>query len=244
MKNEKTKGAATKPSYEMKPFGGNGWVAVFAADGDDIAIALFANAVAKNLRENPAMKEVLIDAVAGMDSITLRFDPARISAKDSRAAFAETIDATAFNDGPDEITKIEIPVCYGGAYGPDFDDLCDQNSLTGQQLIEAHAAQVYRVLALGFAPGFAYLGPLNPVLKAPRLDTPRPRVEAGALGVAGAFTGVYPLASPGGWRIIGRTPMRLFDPQAQSPFLFEAGAEVRFTPISAEKFAHSEADSA
>lgn len=231
--------APSKPSYEIKTFGGNGWIAVLAPGGDDIAKALFANAVAKNIRETPALKALVIDAVAGMDSITLRFDPAQTAAQHMRSVLAEIIDATSVDQAPDDARQIEIPVCYGGAHGPDFDALRDQTGLSAAQLIEAHAAQTYRVLTLGFAPGFAYLGPLDPQLRAPRLDTPRPRVEAGAVGVAGAFTGVYPLASPGGWRIIGRTPKRLFDPHAPSPFMFEAGAEVRFAPISTDAFAQA-----
>ena len=236
MTSAQSKEPPSKPSYEIKAFGGNGWVAVLAPGGDDIARALFANAVAKNIREKSALKPIITDAVAGMDSITLRFNPARTAAQNVCSAFAEIIDATPFDQEPDETKHIEIPVCYGGAYGPDFDALSNQTGLTAPQLIEAHAAQTYRVLTLGFAPGFAYLGPLDPQLRAPRLDTPRPQVEAGAVGVAGAFTGVYPLASPGGWRIIGRTPKRLFDPQAPSPFIFEAGAQVRFAPISADDF--------
>lgn len=226
----------TKPSYEIKSFGEEGWIAVFSKAGDDISVALFANAVAKILRKEATVPDTLNDAVAGIDSVTLRFNPAKISAEKARSSLAEAIDATPFEFILSETKPMVIPVCYGGEYGPDFDDLCIFLDLKPQQLIEAHAERTYRVLTLGFAPGFAYLGPLDQALQAPRLDTPRQHVDAGAVGVAGPFTGVYPLASPGGWRIIGRTPVRLFDPKAPSPFLFEPGAEVRFAAINPSEF--------
>ena len=226
----------TGPSFEIKSFGEDGWIAVFSNAGDDINAALFANAVAKRLRKEAVVPDTLADAVAGIDSVTLRFNPAKISAEKARSALAVAIDSTPFERMLGESKPIEIPVCYGGEYGPDFDDLCHYSGLTKQQLIEAHAERTYRVLTLGFAPGFAYLGPLDQALQAPRLDTPRQHVDAGAVGVAGPFTGVYPLASPGGWRIIGRTPACLFEPKAPSPFLFEPGAEVRFVAIEPSEF--------
>ena len=224
------------PSFEIKPFGEEGWIAVFSPCRDDVSAALFANAVAKRLRKETSIPDGLTDAVAGIDSVTLRFNPVMISAAKARTILAGAIDATPFEQPPCDTKPIVIPVCYGGEHGPDFDSLCAYLGLTPQQLIEAHAARTYRVLTLGFAPGFAYLGPLDPVLVAPRLDTPRQHVEAGAVGVAGPFTGVYPLASPGGWRIIGRTPACLFDPKASSPFLFEPGAEVRFVAADPSEF--------
>ncbi len=236
MKDSPDSGEKTTPIFEIKPFGGNGWIAEFSDSNDNIAAALFANAVARKLREETAPAAVFTDVVAGINSLTLRFDPARADAKEARAALADAIGATAFNQTSGDTKPMEIPVCYGGEHGPDFDDLCTHLSLTASQLIEAHATRVYHVLTLGFAPGFAYLGPLDPALHTPRLDTPRPRVEPGAVGVAGAFTGVYPLVSPGGWRIIGRTPARLFDPKAPSPFLFEDASTVRFAPITASEF--------
>ena len=223
-------------SFEIKSFGEDGWIAVFPQGGGGISVALFANAVAKRLRKGATVPATLTDAVAGIGSVTLRFNPAKLSSEKARSALAEAIDATSFDKKLCDKKPIEIPVCYGGEYGPDLDDLCLYLGLTMQQLIETHAARTYRVLTLGFAPGFAYLGPLDPALQAPRLDTPRHHVDAGAVGVAGPFTGVYPLASPGGWRIIGRTPACLFDPKAPSPFLFEPGAEVRFVAIEPSEF--------
>lgn len=220
------------PSFALSPFGENGWLATFDAAIDDVATALFANAVADKLRSVKGVS----DCVAGLNSVAVRWTPNRISPEAVRDRLVETIDRTPFESIPAPTEQIDIPVAYGGAYGPDFDYLRGLTNLSSDQLIEKHASNSYRVLMLGFAPGFVYLGPLDDALKAPRLDTPRQHVEAGSVGVAGAFSGVYSLASPGGWRIIGRTPKQLVDPQSASPFIFRPGAEIRFVPIDADKF--------
>jgi inhibitor of KinA len=176
-----------------------------------------------------------MDCVAGVDSIATRFHPTKISASQTAALLEE-----ALNDIPHRPTEpheiIEIPVCYGGDFGPDFQLLCEKLSLSSKQLIELHSSLLYRVLTIGFAPGFAYLGPLPDDLQTERLASPRSRVPAGSVGIAGAMTGIYPLASPGGWPLIGRTPRKLFDAAAAKPFLFTPGAAVRFTPIDNTKF--------
>ncbi len=139
----------------------------------------------------------------------------------------------AEEDGP---RLVEIPVCYGGAFGPDLNAVAALHGLTPAQVIRRHSAPRYRVQFLGFLPGFAYLGGLPPSLVTARLDTPRHSVPAGAVGIGGAQTGVYPLESPGGWRILGRTPLRLFDPSREPPALLRAGDRVRFVPIAETEF--------
>lgn len=220
------------PDADVLPFGENGWIATFAKTKDAVSLALFANAVAHGLRHRKDIK----DAVAGIDSVSLRFDPFMADAALIRDALEECIRQTPFEGASAPTKLIEIPICYGGDYGPDLDDLCKLNKISRDELIELHSSRPYRVLAIGFAPGFAYMGPLSPKLSAPRLSTPRQRVAAGSIGVAADFTGVYSLASPGGWNIIGRTPIKLFDADANDPFVFEAGAEVRFNPISDKEF--------
>jgi len=219
-------------SFAIEPFGERGWLARLDGLPDDVACGLFANAIADAIRAAPG----ITDAVAGIDSITIRFDPAATNSDSAKRILSEAIDQTPTRQQAAASTSIDIPVCYGGAHGPDFDDLCTRNSLTPKELIAAHSSQSYCVITLGFAPGFAYLGPLDKRLQAPRLDTPRKRVEAGSVGVAGALTGVYSLPSPGGWRIIGRTPIRLFDANSASPFLFKPGIQVRLRPISDGEF--------
>lgn len=138
--------------------------------------------------------------------------------------------------------RIEIPVCYGGEYGPDLDAVARLHRVTAERVVELHSSPVYTVYFLGFAPGFAYLGGLPNEIATPRLDVPRARVPAGSVGIAGSQTGVYPFATPGGWRLIGRTPLRMFDPGREARMsLLEMGDQVRFIPIGADEFAEIEA---
>lgn len=132
---------------------------------------------------------------------------------------------------------VHIPICYGGYFGPDLKDVAAHAHLTENQVIAIHSAKDYLIDMLGFLPGFAYLGDLDERLHTPRLATPRTRIETGSVGIGGAQTGVYPLPSPGGWRIIGRTPLRPYDPDREKPILYEAGEYLRFEPISAAEYA-------
>jgi inhibitor of KinA len=131
---------------------------------------------------------------------------------------------------------IEIPVCYGGIYGEDLQAIAHSRGLSADEVIALHCGATYHVHMLGFVPGFAYLGGLDARLATPRRDTPRPRVPAGSVAIAGEQTAVYPLETPGGWQIIGRTPLQLFTPEATPPSLLNAGDSVRFVPISAQEF--------
>ena len=135
---------------------------------------------------------------------------------------------------------LEIPVCYGGDFGPDLDDLSSMHRITPAQAIELHTSAAYVVFFLGFVPGFAYLGGLPKELATPRLSSPRRNVPAGSVGIAGDQTGVYPFATPGGWRLIGRTPVAMFRPDRNDMSLLSIGDRVRFTPISREQFAELE----
>ncbi|WP_458122501.1 5-oxoprolinase subunit PxpB [Paenibacillus sp. Z6-24] len=133
-------------------------------------------------------------------------------------------------------TIVEIPVCYGGEYGPDLDGIAAANGLTAAEVIHIHAGAEYTVYAIGFAPGFPYLGGMPPQIAAPRKATPRLTIPAGSVGIAGTQTGIYPLETPGGWQLIGRTPIRLFRPEGSPPSLLESGHRVRFRPITAEQY--------
>ena len=131
----------------------------------------------------------------------------------------------------------EIPVCYGGEYGPDLAEVCDTHSLSVQQAIDLHVSATYIVYFLGFVPGFAYLGGLPEALVTPRLATPRRTVPAGSVGIAGQQSGIYPFATPGGWRLIGRTPLAMFRPDRDDMSFLTIGDRVHFTPISPKQFA-------
>lgn len=132
---------------------------------------------------------------------------------------------------------VEIPVCYGGEFGPDLPTVAKHAGLSEKEVVEIHSSQDYLIDMLGFLPGFAYLGGLDPRLHTPRLATPRTQIEAGSVGIGGTQTGVYPLPSPGGWQIIGRTPIRPYDPNRENPILYSAGEYIRFVPVSDDECA-------
>jgi|YelNatPaOPRAMG01_1025707.scaffolds.fasta_scaffold05781_8 KipI family sensor histidine kinase inhibitor len=131
---------------------------------------------------------------------------------------------------------IEVPVCYGGEFGPDLEEIARRSNITPEELIRLHSSSEYTVYFLGFAPGFAYLVGVDPRIVAPRLEKPRPEIPAGSVGIAGAQTGIYPLPTPGSLRLIGRTPLRIFDPKRTKPSLLTFGDRVRFFPVSPEEF--------
>jgi inhibitor of KinA len=131
---------------------------------------------------------------------------------------------------------VEIPVSYGGDFGPDIEFVAQAHNLTVEDVIRIHSRALYQIYMIGFTPGFPFLGGLPEDLKTPRLETPRPLVPAGSVGIANNQTGVYPIDSPGGWRLIGRTPLSLFNPSRENPFLYRAGDMIRFVRISQEAY--------
>jgi KipI family sensor histidine kinase inhibitor len=163
-------------------------------------------------------------------SLLVDFDPLRISLDVATGAVCSALKDDAL---PEEAGRlVEIPVLYGGNEGPDINDVAAACRLTVEEVVRRHCAPEYLVYFLGFSPGFPYLGGMDPALATPRLDSPRKLVPAGSVAIGGSQTGIYPAASPGGWRIIGRTPLRLFDPKRRQPTLLEMGCRVRFLPIS------------
>lgn len=132
--------------------------------------------------------------------------------------------------------EIIIPVCYGGSYGPDLAAVAAHGNLAEEEVISLHSALSYTVYMIGFVPGFAYMGGMDLRLSSPRKEQPRSKVPAGSVGIAGKQTGIYPLDIPGGWQIIGQTPLRLFDATRHAPSLLMAGDQVIFKPISVQEF--------
>ncbi|MFC3198447.1 5-oxoprolinase subunit PxpB [Parapedobacter deserti] len=177
----------------------------------------------------------LVEAVPAYVSLTVYYDALQVN-RQQVIRFLEELSQTAENTEAPEGMTVNIPVCYGGQYGPDLSFVADHNALSEAEIIDIHSSATYRVHMIGFMPGFPYLGGMSPRIAAPRMATPRPQVLAGSVGIAGEQTGVYPFTSPGGWQLIGRTPFRLFDIRRPSPSLLTAGQLVRFCPIDTETF--------
>jgi inhibitor of KinA len=169
-------------------------------------------------------------------SILITFDALQLNHEILEAAllrYFDRLDATPLPEG----RELQIPTCYGGVFGPDLNEVAALHGMTPAHAIELHASVSYLVYFLGFLPGFAYLGELPEALATPRLDSPRRTTPPGSVGIAGNQTGVYPFATPGGWRLIGRTPIAMFRPDRPAMSFLSIGDRVRFTPISSEQFA-------
>lgn len=172
----------------------------------------------------------------GYSSVLVKFDPLKTTHEGLIALLEEHIERMARVALP-EPRQVEIPACYGGEYGPDLDDVAQLHGLSAERVIELHSNTEYTVYFLGFVPGFAYLGELAPELVTPRLAAPRKSVPAGSVGIANDHTGVYPISTPGGWRLLGRTPVAMFQPEKKEMSRVSIGDRVRFVPIAPEKFA-------
>lgn len=168
-------------------------------------------------------------------SLLVKFDPLKLQHKELEAIMREYLKRLDRVSLP-KPRQIEIPVCYGGEYGPDLNDVSAMHGITPAETIELHSSTTYLVYFLGFVPGFAYLGELSEALVTPRLPRPRRSVPAGSVGIAGSQTGVYPFTTPGGWRLLGRTPLSMFRSDRNAFSLLTIGDRVRFTPISRQRF--------
>lgn len=187
-------------------------------------------ALAHQLRESGDW----LECVAGIDSVVVQFDAMTMNSDAARQKVLAALAAPlSRSTSADEL--LEVPVCYGGEHGPDFDRVCAQLQLAPDELVKRHAGHDYRVDMLGFTPGFAYIGGLDDSLNVPRLRQPRQHVAAGSVGIADGRSGIYSLPGPGGWPIIGRTPLSLFDASADQPFLLQAGRRIRFVAVDSKE---------
>jgi KipI family sensor histidine kinase inhibitor len=177
----------------------------------------------------------LVDLVPTYRSLLVYYDPLRLSLSDLEerlTALEQKLDQAPFK-AP---RVLEIPTLYGGDYGPDIGEVAEHNGLAPEEVIQIHSGAEYLVYMMGFTPGFPYLGGMSERIATPRLQTPRTAIPAGSVGIAEQQTGVYPIESPGGWQLIGRTPVQLFDPQRDPPVVVTAGDYVRFVPITEEAY--------
>ncbi|AIR91701.1 5-oxoprolinase subunit PxpB [Pseudomonas cremoricolorata] len=182
------------------------------------------------------------DIVPAMVSIGVHYRPEQVACTEGQypyEAFCEQLDAVLRRAGSSSAAAprvIDVPVCYGGEYGPDLDAVADALKLTPESLIELHGGQMLDVLMVGFAPGHPYIGVLDPRLNPPRRATPRTHVAAGSIGLANRQSVIYPLELPGGWNLIGRTPLTVFDAYRTQPCLMQSGDKIRFVAITPAVF--------
>lgn len=213
------------------PLGEGAWTAVL---GDRVDRSLHRQVLALGDRVAAAALRGVREIVPAYATLTVFFDPVTADAEALREWLLAAVHAAAAAETPPEPggtpwqgRTLRIPVRYDG---PDLTAVAERCGLPPDEVVRRHSAREYDVYLLGFAPGFAYLGDLDPSLVLPRRSEPRIRVPAGSVAIAGAQTAVYPLATPGGWHLIGRTPLRLFDPQRDPPALLRSGDRVRFEP--------------
>lgn len=211
---------------------GDAALVVEFGDTIDLEINRRVHALARALAEDPSPG--LGEAVPSYRSLLVHYDPLQLAHAEVESFVTQALQRCEDAQLP-EPRLVEIPTVYGGERGPDIGFVAEYNGLTVADVVRLHSEVTYTVYMLGFTPGFPYLGGLPDALATPRLETPRQRVPAGSVGIAGSQTGVYPLATPGGWRLIGWTPAKLFDPARTPPALLHPGDQVRFVPTEEDE---------
>jgi len=213
--------------------------AIVVSFGEDISPDIYGHVtqLCQTIKKEPFLG--FLEAVPAYTTVTLFYDVLTVCLweVDLHQYLVDLLDNFCQNSSEIRSGKlVEVPVCYDGDFAPDLLTLAAAKKMTSEDIVRQHTGREYLVYMMGFLPGFAYMGPVDESIVASRKDIPRHRVEAGSVGIAGRQTGIYPLDSPGGWQIIGRTPLQVFDPFSDTPFLFAAGDKVRFYPISADAF--------
>lgn len=222
------------PQNHSISIAGENSLIVYFGDKPSAAIAAQVAQTADQLRE--AIGPVLIDLVPSYASLLVIYNPMQTDHHAVRAAIRIALSNLSADSSSAEGNLVSLPVYYSTESGPDLQTLADGVGLTTEQVIAIHQETEYRVYAIGFAPGFAYLGEVDPRIAAPRLATPRTRVPRGAVAIADRQTAVYPAQSPGGWNLIGLCPQRMFDPSATPSMPVQVGDRVRFKAIDRQTF--------
>jgi inhibitor of KinA len=220
---------------------GDSAVVVTLGETLDAATAAAVQALVAALEVKPLPG--LIESVPANASVTVYYDPARVPSTEGQPPqerlrrWIEDRAAAAGRSEPVAGRLVIVPVCYGGEWGPDLETVGMEHGLSADEVVSVHSGAEYFVSAVGFTPGFPYLGGLPECLHTPRRKTPRTRVPAGSVAIGGTQTGIYPFETPGGWNLIGRTPWRLFNPHARPPTRLQVGDRVRFRPITSGEYA-------
>jgi len=208
---------------------GEGGLVVELGDAVDPVVNARVHEVAAAVRRK--LEGDVLEIVPTYRSLLVLFDPLRVERAGLEARIEDLLSELPVRRSRAARRTLRVPVEYGGAYGPDLESVAAHAGLSAEQVVGIHASASYLVYMLGFTPGFPYLGGMSERISTPRLHSPRPRIPAGSVGIAGVQTGIYPVESPGGWRLVGRTPLRLFDPRRKNPFLLAAGDGVQFFEV-------------
>ncbi len=218
--------------------------AKYLVSGDSAITIEFGNIISeeinKKVRAMTSAVEVkkvygIKELVPTYRSLMIHYDPLKVDFYElvnTLRKIEENIDSIELS-APD---VIEIPTLYGGDCGPDIENVARYNNITVEKVVEIHASKEYLIFMLGFTPGFPYLGGMDTRIAAPRLQTPRTRIPGGSVGIAGEQTGIYPVSSPGGWQLIGSTPIKLFDPHRENPILLKSGNYIKFKSINEKEY--------
>ena len=218
---------------EFHPLGDTGIQVLFGSDISEKTnqqIRLFADYLRKHDLEG------ITEWVPAYTTLSIFYSPDKIVYKDLCKKLEELKEQLQSGEDLANSAVYEIPVLYGGEVGPDLSEVASYNKLTDEEVIATHSEQAYLIYMMGFVPGFPYLGGMPKKIATPRRENPRAKIEAGSVGIAGEQTGVYPLETPGGWQIIGKTPVKLYDPDREEPVLLSAGAYIRFVPVGQKEF--------
>ncbi|MGD6776048.1 5-oxoprolinase subunit PxpB [Sutcliffiella horikoshii] len=218
---------------EFHPLGDTGLQVLFGSDisvETNQEIRLFADQLKKQEIDG------VIEWVPAYTTLTIFYQPDKIIYKDLCKKLEDIQARLQKEDVPSNSIVYEIPVLYGGEVGPDLSEVASHNGCTEDEVISIHSARSYLIYMMGFVPGFPYLGGMAKEIATPRRENPRAKIEGGSVGIAGEQTGVYPLETPGGWQIIGRTPVKLYEPEREEPILLSAGAYIRFVPVNQKEY--------
>jgi len=204
---------------------GDSALLVQLGDEIDITINQRVHALAVFINRSPI--KGLIETVPAYGTLLIHYDPLILPYAKVNQWVRSKLEQVQ-DSRPGKPRRIEVPVKYGGEYGPDLESVAEYHNLQVEDVIRIHSEPIYTVYMMGFTPGFPYMGKLDDAISTPRLDVPRTNVPEGTVAIGGAQTGIYPMKSPGGWRLIGHTSLQLFDPHDDIPFLFAPGDEVKF----------------
>ena len=212
--------------------------------GDQVMIVEFGNEISQEINNKVmALYHVINNShIKGIEELIPTYRSLMVQYNPAQVVYKELIDLLkrlCENLNEDKLPKqkiIEVPVIYGQEFGPDIEFVASHNKISVNEVIQIHSSYDYLIYMLGFTPGFPYLGGMCEKIETPRLQTPRTKIPGGSVGIAGKQTGIYPIESPGGWQLIGRTPIKLYDPYREPPILLKAGDFIRFVSVGLEEY--------